>query len=296
MPQTAIRRVRVIVNPTSGKGDRPILQPLHRMLTEMKIEYDLHIQKRAGEAHQLAKTAADDYDAVIVYGGDGTVNEAMTALMGTTTPLVIIPGGTVNVLAVELGIPTDVEAALQLLGGDHDILPVDALRVEVNAQSSYSIVRLSIGYLAEVVKATNRDLKDKLGQLAHTVTTLKTLDKFASILFTLTIDGEQYQAEGATCMIANTANIGTSGVTLDAAVRVDDGLLDVLILPANVGGLASIVASLVGSGSLMHWQGRSVTISAEPPAAIECDGEDAGMTPITVSIVPAAVRVFRPSS
>lgn len=297
--QSSIRRVCVIVNPTSGKDERPIIQPLHRVLTELDIEYDLHILKQAGDCYRFALEAVEQkFDAVMVYGGDGTVREAATALRGTTVPLAILRGGTVNILAVELDIPAEVEAAARLLG-EGEVRSIDMLHIEqpenLEITDAYSVVRFSIGYLAEVVEAANTGLKDKLGKLAHTVTTLQTLNEYRPIRFNITIDGVHHEIEGATCLIANTGNIGTRGVKVDQEIRVDDGLLDVVILPATIGGLPALVASLLGrEESLPHWQGRSVTVAAETVTAIERDGDDFGKTPISVSVDPSALRVVCP--
>lgn len=298
-PNSIIQRVRVIVNPTSGRDDRPILQPLHRVFVNAGIEYELLIEKGDGDTERFASTAATDgFDAVAVYGGDGTVKKAASALCNTPTPLAILPGGTVNVLAMELDIPYDVEAAASLLLPDaHEVRAVDMLRVQQDGKEQLSIVRLSVGYLAEVVKDAEGELKDRLGRLAHTVTTLRTLSDDKQRHFTLTIDGQPYEADGATCIIANSGNVGTAGIKLDQKILVDDGLLDVVILPSSiVGGLAAFVANLTGGKGLTHWQAREVSVQAQPPADVECDGEILDATSLTVTVVPGAVNLICPKT
>ena len=113
------KRVHVIVNPASGQ-DRPILKTLNSVFKESGIEWDMFLTKEAGDGIRLAKeAAAAGVDAVAVYGGDGTVREVTTGLLGTETPILILPGGTANALALTLGIPTDLgEAASLLTCGD----------------------------------------------------------------------------------------------------------------------------------------------------------------------------------
>ena len=93
-----------------------MLNVLNTVFREAGIDWDVFITKDAGDAERLAREAAEaGVDAVVVYGGDGTVTEAAAGLVGTEVPLAILPGGTANAIALALGIPTDLEAAAALL-------------------------------------------------------------------------------------------------------------------------------------------------------------------------------------
>ena len=102
-----------IVNPMSGAGmDGTVaglrVAMIRDELTGRGLEADIHLTERAGHARELARAAvADDADLVIVWGGDGTVNEVGSSLMGSETPLGLIPAGSGNGLAGGLGIPRD---------------------------------------------------------------------------------------------------------------------------------------------------------------------------------------------
>ena len=109
------RRVHVVINPAAGQ-DEPILNTLNRVFKEAEIDWDISLTKQAGDARQQAQTAAQSgVDIVAVYGGDGTVAEVASGLLGTSIPLAILPGGTANVLSVELGIPATLALACQLI-------------------------------------------------------------------------------------------------------------------------------------------------------------------------------------
>src|SRR5215213_10077087 len=109
------KRVHVIINPASGQ-DRPVLGTLSRTFQKGGIEWEGYITKKGGDARQFAETAlAAGADVVAVYGGDGTVAEVASTLAGTEIPLAILPGGTANVLSVELGIPRKLADACNLL-------------------------------------------------------------------------------------------------------------------------------------------------------------------------------------
>jgi diacylglycerol kinase (ATP) len=112
------RRIRVIINPAAGQ-DRPILVVLNRVFHPAGVDWDVCVTKRAGDAREYAKQAVQaGVDAVGVYGGDGTVMEVASGLIGSDIPLANFPGGTANVMSVELAIPNDLAEASALVCGD----------------------------------------------------------------------------------------------------------------------------------------------------------------------------------
>src|SRR5690349_8821813 len=109
-----MKRIHVIINPISGRP-QPVLYTLNSVFRAAGVGWDVSVTHECGDACRAAKAAASQgIDVVAVYGGDGTVLEAATGLLGTTTPLAILPGGTANVLSVELGIPHDLTAATRI--------------------------------------------------------------------------------------------------------------------------------------------------------------------------------------
>ena len=110
-----IKKIRIIINPASGK-EEAILPVINTSMKEAGIKWEASITHQAGDAIQFAKAAAkEEIDALAVYGGDGTLMEAASGLIGSEMPLVILPGGSANVMATELGIPTDLKEACMLL-------------------------------------------------------------------------------------------------------------------------------------------------------------------------------------
>src|SRR5688572_14012985 len=120
------KRVHVIINPAAGQ-DRPVLGILNKAFKDAEIDWDVFITKEAGDARRFAEEAvAAKADVVAVYGGDGTVMEVANGVKNTGVPLAIFPGGTANVMSVELGIPSDLAEACALVCSDnHDIRVVD---------------------------------------------------------------------------------------------------------------------------------------------------------------------------
>jgi diacylglycerol kinase family enzyme len=110
-PRPRYALVPVIVNPASGP-DRPVLKVINSVFRTAQVEWDIHLTKRDGDAFRFARELKEKGASVIaVCAGDGTVREAARALAHTNVPLAILPGGTGNAMAVELGIPLDLAEA-----------------------------------------------------------------------------------------------------------------------------------------------------------------------------------------
>jgi YegS/Rv2252/BmrU family lipid kinase len=289
----AFKKVHVIANPAAGK-DEPILGVLNRAFKGAGIDWDMFLTKEAGDAQRLAQEAAQaGADLVAVYGGDGSVMEVASGLIGTGLPLAILPGGTANVMSVELGIPGDLPSAVSLICGDgHTIRAVDMGRV----RDQLFILRITTGLSAEMTKNTEREDKNRLGVLAYALSWLRAVPTTPASRYQLTLDGEQVELEGVTCVIANSASLGLPGLTLAKTADISDGLLDVFVFRSTaVNELLSIAANAVIDADLIpHWQVREATVVADPPQTVECDGEVLDPTPLTARIVPQAVRVVVP--
>src|ERR1017187_9827360 len=110
-----IKRIRIIINPAAGK-DESILPVINTSMKEAGITWEASITHEAGDAVRFAKAAVKEkIDALAVYGGDGTLMEAISGLIGSKVPLIILPGGSANVMANELGIPKDLKEACMLI-------------------------------------------------------------------------------------------------------------------------------------------------------------------------------------
>jgi len=291
-----LNRVHVIINPASGQ-DKPMLNVLNTVFREAGIDWDVFITKDAGDAERLAREAAKaGVDAVVVYGGDGTVTEAAAGLVGTEVPLAILPGGTANAIALALGIPTDLEAAAALLASDELALrQVDMGRIG----DKHFLIAVGIGIPGELAENADREAKDRLGFLAYAFSSIQAVRTVEAVQYTITVDGEQRQTQGVTCLIANGGNFGIPGLNLEQMIDMGDGLLDVLVIRrADVQAIVSLAASVVRQDEsiapLEHWRGRKIEVVAEPRQAIQADGEVLEPGPITAHLLPSAVRFVVP--
>lgn len=286
------RKVIVIINPASGQ-DKPVLGPMNRAFHEAGIDWDVRLTKKAGDAERFAKEAvAGGVDAVGVYGGDGTVMEVANGLVGTGMPLAIFPGGTANVMSVELGIPSTLAEAMALVcTGDSYVRKVDMGRVG----DRYFLLRVGIGFEADMMNNADRETKDKMGKLAYMLSLLRTEKRMAR--YKLKLDsGDEVEVDGLSCSVANSGNVGLPGLSLSKSIDVSDGLLDVLVIHhPDVGALLEMAATAAGlTEALTHYQVKSVTVTAQPPQAAICDGEPIGNTPLTAEAVPKALNVIVP--
>jgi diacylglycerol kinase (ATP) len=306
MPILKFSRVHIIVNPASGQNGLN-LPAINKILHDLEIDWEMFVTSRIGEAAKRTELAIEaGVDAIVVYGGDGTILEVASSMAGSDIPLVIIPGGTANVLSVELGIPSDQDQATLLLGGipnairelDMGVL-VGAKRDDAN-QNDLFFFHLGMGLEGAMHEKADREAKDRSGMFAYVLAALKTLSNPTTSRYHLILDGKEVDAEGINCMVTNFGSVGISGITLSHSIDMSDGLLDVIIFQdANISSLVSAAANAVTSGELaqplLQWQAREVTIVADPKQTLVVDGELMEVDTITVRVMPHFVRVVVPA-
>jgi len=292
-----IKKIHIIINPASGRIE-PILPVINRVMTEHKVDWDVFITKKPKDGMLFAQQAVKEVvDAVAVYGGDGTVMEVIRGMIGSDVPLAILPGGTANVMSVELGIPRNLEEACRLICEDPQIRLVDVGQLN----KTHFMLRLGLGFAAEMMKEADRDIKSRFGRLAYVISSAKAMKKIKEVKYEVKIDGKEYQSRGITCIVANSGSAGFTGLSLDSDIKVDDGLLDVMIVrKATIGLFGHIVATLFRGKRadnfelVQHWQGKDIEVTSTPQQVVECDGEILEKMPIRAKILPAVVKVLVP--
>lgn len=290
-------KIHVVVNPASGQP-QPILHTLNRVFRAANVDWDISLTKESGDAQRFARqAAAAGADVVAAYGGDGTVMEVAHGLLHSPTPLAILPGGTANLMSVELGIPKDLEQAAKIATGEGSRVRL----VDVGqAGETHFLLRVGLGFAAHRVKLADRQLKDKYGLMAYTIAGLKALKQTKTTHFRITVDGQAVELDGLTCLVDNAGNMGVSGIAPARNIDVSDGLLDVLLIKdPSFSSLVDIGYSLVEKktpDSYVHWQARQIDIDCDPAGDIQIDGEMAGTTPISIRVVPQALRVLVPAA
>jgi YegS/Rv2252/BmrU family lipid kinase len=292
------KRIHVVINPASGQ-DQYILNTINRVFREAEIAWEVAITQKSGDARRYAaNAAAEGFDVVAAYGGDGSVMEVAEGLMDTDVPLAILPGGTANLMSVELGIPGKLEDAAKVACSAASVVR----QVDMGqADAGKFMLRVGIGFPAEKVILADRDLKDKYGLAAYTIAAFKAMGTTQVSHYQLVLDGEQVEVEGIACRVDNSSNVGMPGVSLVDSADVSDGYLDVIVLRDK--GLTSLTSAAAGllhreriNDAFHHWRAREITIETDPPQPIQGDGEIWGTTPISIKVLPGGMQVLVPGS
>jgi diacylglycerol kinase family enzyme len=235
------------------------------------------------------------------------VAEVAGALSGGDVPLVILPAGTGNAAAQELGIPLQLgDAARLVLDDDARIGSVDLLHVGERV----SLLRVGVGFDARTVTGASRELKDQLGWFAYPLTALRELGDAQPARIALEVDGARREIDAYAVVVANVGRIGRAGARFPGDVDPFDGLADVFLLRSmDLGALVKVGARLLrlsdgdaeegdawsGNDPLLHVQARAVRIeSPDGPLPVHADGDPHGETPVEVEVRAGALRLVLP--
>ncbi len=290
------KRIYIIINPASGRVE-PILSYINKAMQGLDVYWEIAITHQKYDAFAFTKEALHrNFDLIVVYGGDGTVMEAAQALFKRKTPLLILPGGTANIMAKELGIPQNSEEAVKLLRKNRTKLKIVDM---VLMDKQPFLLRINIGILAEMVRSTDTKTKERFGRLAYSVSALKHMLNHNIYNFSINIDGKKVEETGAALMIANTGNIGIGDFSVLPHVKVADGYLDVILFKeVAVHSLANWIKSTFTQkkpyGSIKHWKGKKVSIDFSPKTEIICDDISMRVKTINAKVAPQSLTVVVP--
>jgi diacylglycerol kinase (ATP) len=306
MTAAPYQRVHVVINPASGK-DEPILNTLNDVFREHDVAWDISLTHKYGDATEQALAAiADGVDLVVGYGGDGTQHEIANAVLraqaetGRQTAMGILPGGTGNGFARELGVPNKLREATVVLCTSTNTRSIDVGRLvsvaQPQAHDRYFIQRLYVGIEPE--EQTSRAMKDKYGVFAYAVNMAGRAKSDKHITYRADLDGETGEFTGTKVYLVNSGMMGT-GLKITYAYAIDDGLLDCFVVdPHNLDSVTAAAARFltVPAFNRMRYyrQASAVTLAAEPDQPVWTDGEYVGRTPVTVVVLPRALTVVVP--
>jgi diacylglycerol kinase (ATP) len=298
-----VPRVLLITNPAAARTRARSVDAIVRTLDGAGWETELLATAGPGDARRLAAYGvAQGVDVVAVFGGDGTTMQAAAALVGTEVSLGVIPGGTGNLLAGNLRIPsTPARAARALVTATPRLF--DLGRMERTDGSHYFAVACGAGYDARVMAGTLGHHKRRWGMAAYVATTFRLMSELRSAAHVITIDGVEHTADAAMVLVANCGEVIPPFVRLGAGIRPDDGLLDVVVVRANnfgqsvraVWDILRMAPKIEGfEGHVSYARGREIRVETDPVQPVQLDGEAGGETPFTVSVVPSAIRILVP--
>ncbi len=290
----------IITNPAASRAAGRGLAAARRRLERAGYRVTVATSAATGEGERLAREAAGrGVDVVIAHGGDGTVMDVATGLLGTGRPLGVLPGGTGNVLAGSLAVGrTCAAAAGTILRGA--TRTIDLGRLTTATGSRYFAVNCAAGFAARLMAETAQHHKRRFGMAAYLVRAMVMATDLVRAVARVEVDGTAYEGRAVTVLVANCGQIIPGVLPLGHDIRPDDGVLDVAVLDADsLAGAMRLVWRLLqrrpdaDPGITFH-RGGQVRISCEPPLMVQADGEILGATPMSVELVPRALTVFAP--
>jgi diacylglycerol kinase family enzyme len=237
-------------------------------------------------------------DVFVAAGGDGTFSGVAGGLVHTEAAVGIVPLGTGNLLARDLGIPLNPQAALNLLTGAHTLQRIDAMQVDKN----FFVLNVSVGLTGIMMRDTEREDKRRFGRAAYLWTGFRGLLGYQPHVFHIAIDGESSRVRASEVVIANSGAAGDPSLRWGPDVRLDDGQLDVHIIRTRsaIDYLRLAGAVLLGrqrqDPTIRHFIAReSATVNDAPSLPVQGDGEFIGWPPVEVKMVPNAIQVVVPT-
>ena len=294
-------RLLLVVNPAAGRRAPAVVEEAVRTSLAQRgiaATVDALVTRASDETTEKVTKARARYDIVAAVGGDGTVRDVATGLAGSTTPLAIIPNGTANVLAADLGIPLQPHAAASLLRLDAHTAPLDL--GEVNGRPF--VLNVGAGYAARIILDTRHHWKRRIGFLAYLPAAVRATFAHDRARTTIEIDGERHEGRVQMVFVANSGGIGGHAVQIADGVRYDDGLLTIAAFaPRSPLGTLVAFTQLAArryarvSGA-RYWAGAEVRIDCDPPLPVQVDGDGMGTTPLMIRIRPAALRIIVPDA
>jgi len=270
-----------------------IIEAIEKKCEEAGIKLDTEFTKYPKHAIEIATSAKNDYDFIIVVGGDGTINEVINGIANSRTTLVIIPFGTCNVLALELGIPINPIEAVQLIT-EGKKTKIDLGYAETREGSRYFSIGLGVGFEALVIKDVTPEFRRKWGFLAYAIVGIK---HFTAYTWHKIHIKHGLTSTGYYMIIANSASACSEYQVANAA-SITDGLLDLVII--NRKDWRNIITLLfsLSTGILNrflpkeYYQIKEAYVYSMHEIFVHVDGEFIGTTPLKVRVMPQALNII----
>jgi YegS/Rv2252/BmrU family lipid kinase len=288
------KRIKLIANPVAGKGARQKIETAATCLNNAGCEVDLTVTRARGEAEKAATAARNgNYQRILAAGGDGTLNEVVNGLVPCAIPLGFLPLGTTNVLALELGIPFDVEKACHLF------LHEEARPVHIGAADDRRFILMaSAGRDAEAVYRVSLLLKRWTGKLAYVFSGLRALTRGrpGSVILVLE-NGEEVQ--GDTVIVSNGKLYGGRFFIAPEADLEEAAF--VICVFKNL-GWRTLIKNLLwlvrGKGlaadDMQRFKTTSVVLRGEN-IPVQIDGDYCGKLPMRFRSCPDELRLIMPA-
>ncbi len=301
-------RVCFIVNPAAGTGGfQKLVREAAVYLGQLDCQVELVETQSKGHATTLAQqAAADGFEVAVAVGGDGTVNEVCNGLVGTNTALGVLPAGTANVYAADVGIPiwwplnprAVNNAAKIIVTGQRRRIDLGRLKLPDDT-IRYFLMWCGIGLDAAISQALKPGETRRLGMAAWVISGLMVAVDFMGTRATLITDQGLVRERVLMAVVSNGQLYGRIWRMAPEA-KMDDGLLDVAVMtghswPATAKHLAGLTLRQHIKDPNVHLlQTTSISLIARDPLPVHVDAEPVGFTPIEIEVAPQSLSIIIP--
>ena len=288
-----MKKAMLIINPTSG-GEKALdyKEKLENKAKEYFEYVETKITEKAKDATAFAEEASkENYEAVIVFGGDGTVNEVISGIAekGYIPKLGIIPGGTGNLITKLLEISQDIDEAIDQL----DFNKTNSIDIG-KANNSYFGYIFSVGSLPEAIHNVEIEDKTKYGVLAYAINTIKSVIK--DEVFNIKIETENGSYEGEASQVL----VLLSNYYADKKIFEEnkDGYANILILKnASIISKLSLIPDLlkgdiVENDNIEYIKAKDITISSDTKLESDIDGDQSDDLPVKITVLGNHIEIY----
>jgi diacylglycerol kinase (ATP) len=288
-------RIVIVVNPVSGKHKRDVIKRIAEKLQDPKRQIEVIESHGPGHICEIARTIAAQ--AILIAGGDGSVNEAVRGLLKRLSPrplLGIIPQGSANILRYELALPTSISGLADIFLGGR----IGHLHIGLANERPFTLMA-SAGFDAEVVKTVSKPLKQRIGRLAYVYAALKLVCGYKGYDIEVKTGDEIFSAK--LIIVTKSKYYGGSFVLDRETSSLRPGLK--LIAVSDIGfvsllklGIGLISGRLNDSTLIRRMPVRLVQLRSQREVATQIDGDPFGATPMVISESSETLEVFMGSS
>jgi YegS/Rv2252/BmrU family lipid kinase len=293
------RKALIVANPAVGGAALAALQEaLRRAFGLAGIDYEFHAtQPGENVGRAVAAARSRGCGLVVAAGGDGTISAVCEGLADGAVPLGIVPIGTGNLVARELGLPLEIGPAVALIAAVPATRRIDAMRVG----GRICLLNVSVGISARTVSDTSRRDKRRFGWLAYVGSAVLAVIGLRPRRLLVAVDGRALKLQAAEVTVMNCGLLARLLLLNGPPIRVDDGRLDVWVLRMRT--LLDLprylfeLATGRGNRPLARFltAERSVVIRGRQPLPAQADGDPIGTTPIEIELLPRAIPVIVPA-
>ncbi|MCH8216232.1 MAG: diacylglycerol kinase family lipid kinase [Planctomycetes bacterium] len=295
-------KVSIILNPYSGgRRGRNVLAQVLPILQSASVDVTISETTHAGHALSLAREInLKDLDGIVTIGGDGTLNEVVNGMLSRKDkqkiPIGVIPGGSGNAFAHDLGLLNPQEAAQAILG--QRPTAVDAIRVELkgSAEPVYALNILGWGLVTDIGLMAQK--LRWLGERRYTLVTVMEIFRHKARPATLILEDREIVDDFTFVIVCNTIHTG-KGMKIAPKARLDDGLMDVVVVREHAKRirLLKLFAKLFEGKHIEdplceYYQVRRCALLPEKEGPLNLDGDIMGRTPVRLEVIPKAFSVF----